>query len=165
MLHIEIQQPQPFDLVGQEILIAGNATGFEAYLSIYVSEGHDEYTAAAQAGSAEMRQFQASIMIPESHSFKLSRLFVRVADDSGGEDGMEPPAVIVPVLFGPMILPGYTGYWQHKVVSGETLSALAKTYFDGDASKWRVIQEANQHLVPDADRIFPGQVLRIPRSF
>ncbi|CAK8713827.1 Immunoglobulin-like domain of spore germination [Candidatus Electronema halotolerans] len=79
-MHIEIQQPQPFDLVGQEILIAGNAAGFE---------GHDEYRAAARVGAAELRQFQASITIPENHSFKLSRLFVRAADDSGGEEGMK----------------------------------------------------------------------------
>jgi hypothetical protein len=37
--------------------------------------------------------------------------------------------VIVPVLFGPVILPGYTGYWEHKVVSGETLSSIAKELF------------------------------------
>jgi nucleoid-associated protein YgaU len=164
-MHIEIQQPQPFDLVDKEILISGNAAGFEGHLSIYVSEGHDEYTAAAKAGSMGMRQFQASITIPDNHSFKLSRLFVRVADDSGGEEGVEPPAVIIPVLFGPMILPGYTLYWEHKVVSGETLSAIARQYFEGDSSKWRVIQEANQHIVPDANMIFPGQVLRIPRIF
>ncbi|MCI5221616.1 MAG: hypothetical protein D3924_02770 [Candidatus Electrothrix sp. AR4] len=27
------------------------------------------------------------------------------------------------------------------------------------------MQEANQHLMSDADKIFPGQVLRIPRNF
>ncbi|RWX47059.1 Immunoglobulin-like domain of spore germination [Candidatus Electrothrix marina] len=86
-MHIEIQQPRPFDLVNKEILIAGNAAGFEGHLSIYVSEGHDEYSAAAKAGPMRMRQFQASITIPDTHSFKLSRLFARVADDSGGEDG------------------------------------------------------------------------------
>ncbi len=164
-MHIEIQQPQPFDLMDKEILIAGNAAGFEGHLSIYVSEGHDEYTAAAKAGPMGMRQFQASITIPDTHSFKLSRLFVRVADDSGGEEGVESPSVTIPVLFGPMILPGYTGYWEHKIASGETLSAIAQQYFEGDASKWRVIQEANQHVVLDADKIFPGQVLRIPRNF
>jgi len=164
-MHIQIQQPQPFDLVDKKILISGNAAGFEGHLSIYVSEGHDEYTAAAKVGSMGMRQFQASITIPDTHSFKLSRLFVRVADDSGGEEGMEPPTVIIPVLFGPMVLPGYTLYWEHKVASGDTLSAIARQYFEGDSSKWRVIQEANQHIVPDADKIFPGQVLRIPRGF
>ena len=41
---LDIQQPQPFDLVGSTILIAGNATAFEGTLSIHVSEGHDEYS-------------------------------------------------------------------------------------------------------------------------
>ena len=34
---LDIQQPQPFDLVGSKILIAGNATAFEGTLSIRVS--------------------------------------------------------------------------------------------------------------------------------
>ena len=58
---------------------------------------------------------------------KLNRLFVSLADDSGGEDGVPPPMVTVPVLYGPMILPGYLGYFEHTVVSGDTLSALAET--------------------------------------
>lgn len=163
-MNITIQQPQPFDLVGSTILIAGNAVGFEGHLSLYVSEGHGEYSAAARVGSTAIRQFQASITVPHNHAFKLSRLFIRIVDDSGGEDGMEPPALTIPVLFGPMILPGYAGYWEHPVVSGETLSTLARRYFDDDVSKWRVIQQANQHVVTDADVIFPGQVLRIPRN-
>lgn len=161
-MNIEILQPKPFDLVGSRVLIAGNAVGFEGHLTIKVSEGHDEVTAAATAGSLSIRQFQAAVDIPSDAAFKLSRLFVTVTDDSAG--GPNPPTVTVPVLYGPMILPGYVGYWEHMVVSGETLSALANRYYE-DSSKYPVIQAANQHVVADPNLIFPGQILRIPRDF
>ena len=111
-----------------------------------------------------IRQFQASIPIPADTPFTLDRVFVQVSDDSGGEDGVAPPTVVVPVLFGPRILPGYSGYWLHTVVAGDTLSALSTQYF-GDTSKVGVIQRANQHIVPDPNLILVGQELRIPRAF
>lgn len=162
-MNIHIQQPQPFDLVGSEILIAGNAVAFEGQASIKVTEGHDEVTGLATVGSLSIRQFQASITIPATAAFQLNRLFVTVTDDGGGGEGPIPTAT-VPVLFGPMILPGYMGYWEHEVVSGDTLSALARRYYE-DASAWQPIFQANQHMVSDPDLIFPGQVLRIPRDF
>jgi nucleoid-associated protein YgaU len=164
MMNIEVQQPQPFDLVGSKILIAGNAVGFESHLSITVTEGHDQVVGAAHAGSTSIRQFQAEIDIPADVAFTLNRLFVTIADDSGGEEGAPIPMVTVPVLYGPMILDDYAGYWEHEVVSGDTLSALALRYY-GDAAEYPVIHQANQHIVSDPDLIFPGQVLRIPRAF
>ena len=162
-MNIDIQQPRPFDLVGSKILIAGNAVGFESHLTIRVSDGHDEVVGAATAGSTSIRQFQASIDIPGDVAFTLTRLFVTVTDDSGGGEG-PIPTVTLPVLYGPMILPGYTGYWLHEVVAGDTLTSLAQHYFDG-SSNWQPIQQANQHLVSDPNLIFPGQLLRIPRNF
>ena len=49
----------------------------------------------------------------------------------------------------------------HTVVSGESLSLIAKKYY-GDASKYPKIFEANQPELTDPDKIYPGQVLRIP---
>jgi len=143
-------------------MIAGNAVGFEGSLSINVSEGHGEVTGVASAGSTSIRQFQASIDIPDPAPFTLNRLFVTLADDSGGGEG-PIPTVTVPVLYGPMILSGYLGYWEHEVVSGDTLSALANHYY-GNSLEWTPIREANQHIVPNPDVIFPGQILRIPRN-
>ncbi len=161
-MNIDIQQPQPFDLVSNEILIAGNAVGFEAHLTITVSDGHDEIIGAATVGGTSIRQFQASISIPDSAAFTLNRLFVTLTDDSGGGEGTIP-TVTVPVLYGPMILPGYLGYFEHEVVPGDTLSAIAQHYFDGSGD-WAPIQQANQHIVSNPNLIFPGQILRIPRN-
>ena len=49
----------------------------------------------------------------------------------------------------------------HRVVSGDTLSKIAKQYY-GDVSKYPEIFEANQPMLKDPDKIYPGQVLRIP---
>lgn len=51
----------------------------------------------------------------------------------------------------------------YTVQSGDTLSKIAKEHY-GDASKYPRIFEANRPLLEDPDKIYPGQVLRIPRS-
>ncbi|EKF56690.1 hypothetical protein I215_00710 [Galbibacter marinus] len=49
----------------------------------------------------------------------------------------------------------------HTVVSGDTLSKIAKKYY-GNAMKYPEIFEANKPMLSDPDKIYPGQVLRIP---
>ncbi len=49
----------------------------------------------------------------------------------------------------------------HTVKSGDTLSKIAKTVY-GDAMKYPMIFEANKPMLKHPDKIYPGQVLRIP---
>ena len=49
----------------------------------------------------------------------------------------------------------------HTVASGDTLGKIAKTYY-GNAMKYPVIFEANKPMLTHPDKIYPGQVLRIP---
>lgn len=49
----------------------------------------------------------------------------------------------------------------HPVVSGDTLSKIAKTYY-GDSNKYNTIFEANKPMLSHPDKIYVGQVLRIP---
>jgi nucleoid-associated protein YgaU len=49
----------------------------------------------------------------------------------------------------------------HTVVSGDTLSKIAKKFY-GDANKYPVIFEANTPMLKHPDKIYPGQLLRIP---
>ena len=49
----------------------------------------------------------------------------------------------------------------YTVVSGDTLSKIAKEHY-GDAMKYPTIFEANRPMLEHPDRIYPGQVLRIP---
>jgi nucleoid-associated protein YgaU len=49
----------------------------------------------------------------------------------------------------------------YTVVSGDTLSKISKQYY-GDANKYMTIFEANKPMLSHPDKIYPGQVLRIP---
>jgi len=49
----------------------------------------------------------------------------------------------------------------HTVVKGDTLGKIAKSYY-GNAMKYPVIFEANKPMLTDPNKIYPGQVLRIP---
>ena len=49
----------------------------------------------------------------------------------------------------------------YTVKKGDTLSAIAKTQY-GNANKYPVIFEANKPMLSHPDKIYPGQVLRIP---
>ena len=49
----------------------------------------------------------------------------------------------------------------YTVVSGDTLGRIAKQLY-GRSSKYPVIFEANRPMLEDPDKIYPGQVLRIP---
>jgi len=49
----------------------------------------------------------------------------------------------------------------HTVERGDTLSAIAKKHY-GKASAYMKIFEANKPMLSDPDKIYPGQMLRIP---
>lgn len=49
----------------------------------------------------------------------------------------------------------------YTVVKGDSLSKIAKAQY-GDAKKYPVIFEANKPMLTDPDKIYPGQVLRVP---
>jgi nucleoid-associated protein YgaU len=49
----------------------------------------------------------------------------------------------------------------HTVVKGDNLSKIAKAFY-GDANKYPLIFEATRPMLADPDKIYPGQVLRIP---
>ncbi len=49
----------------------------------------------------------------------------------------------------------------HTVEAGDNLSAIAQKYL-GKASRYPEIFEANKPMLKDPDKIYPGQMLRIP---
>src|SRR5918994_1003488 len=106
----EIQQPKPFDLVGNPILVGGIGSGFEATLQYRVHDGHDERTGhfTVGGGTGEHGQFQLAVDVSGA-AFQLDRPFVEVFEESAA-DGSEINKVIVPVIFGPRIVPGYIGF-------------------------------------------------------
>jgi nucleoid-associated protein YgaU len=51
----------------------------------------------------------------------------------------------------------------YTVKAGDTLSKIAKQYY-GNANKYPTIFEANRPMLQNPDKIYPGQVLRIPAA-
>jgi nucleoid-associated protein YgaU len=49
----------------------------------------------------------------------------------------------------------------YTVVSGDTLSKISKQYY-GNANQYMKIFEANKPMLTHPDKIYPGQMLRIP---
>ncbi len=49
----------------------------------------------------------------------------------------------------------------YEVKPGDSLSKISKKYY-GSYNKYMVIFEANKPMLKDPDKIYPGQVLRIP---
>lgn len=54
------------------------------------------------------------------------------------------------------------GTQYYVIKSGDTLSAIAKQFY-GDANKYPAIFDANREVIKDANLIFPGQKIRIPK--
>lgn len=75
----------------------------------------------------------------------------RAAAPAAGESAPEP---------GPDEAPMSQFY---TVRSGDTLSKIAREFY-GSAGKYPLIFEANRPMLSDPDRIYPGQVLRIPKQ-
>ncbi len=49
----------------------------------------------------------------------------------------------------------------YTVQSGDSLSKISKTHY-GDPMKYNLIFEANKPMLEHPDKIYPGQVLRVP---
>lgn len=81
---------------------------------------------------------------------------------SGGVSSTER-AIGAGAMSGGMASAGGEG-WQSRtytVKSGDTLSKISKEMY-GEANKYHQIFEANKPMLKDPDKIYPGQVLRIP---
>ena len=49
----------------------------------------------------------------------------------------------------------------YEIVSGDTLGGIAKRFY-GKASLYTRIHEANKEMIPDPNKIYPGQKIQIP---
>lgn len=157
---IKVLQPEPFDLVEQRLQISGVGSGFEATIGLRVRDGDDRELArtfVTAGGTGVLANFQAAIDLPVVPS--TANGFVEVFD-AGGAD-VPANMVVVPVVFGEHLVPGYYGFALRTVVQGDNLSALAQEAY-GDASKYLRIFNANRNQLSDPNRIYAGRQLRVP---
>lgn len=162
-MSIEIQQPQPHDIVGDTVMVAGTAGGaFEANFNYRVTEGHDEVTGYFMAGDGigGHGQFQITADLSAA-AFTLHTAFVEVFHVSA-RDGSELDTQVVPIILGGLIVPGYDTYLEHVVSSGETLWGIAQTHY-GNGSLHHRLLHANPGITnPNLIRV--GDVIRVPRA-
>ena len=74
---------------------------------------------------------------------------------AGNVEGV--PKVVAEVESPP--IPESVQYYEIK--KGDTLWAIANEHY-GSGAKYKMIVEANKEVIKDADKIFPGQKIRIP---
>lgn len=162
-MSIYVQQPQPYDIVSNTIQIAGVAGGaFEASFNYRVSEGHDEVEGHFMAGDGTggHGQFQTIAKVSKA-AFKHVVAYVEVFHTSA-KDGSAQDLVVVPVILGARIVPGYTGYLEHVVKSGETLWNIAKKHY-GNGNLYHRLLTANP-AITNPNTIHAGDVIRVPNA-
>jgi nucleoid-associated protein YgaU len=77
---------------------------------------------------------------------------------SAASPASDASAAAAPAAVAPEATEASTFY---TVQSGDTLGKIAAAHY-GNAGKYTVIFEANQPMLSDPDKIYPGQSLRIP---
>jgi hypothetical protein len=159
---ISVRQPRAHDIVDDPVEVAGVGTGFEGTLQARVRNHAGDEIAQRhfQAGGTGIwGNFFFRIDVPGVPAHARGTLEVY---EVSAEDGSEVEKRVIPIVFGRALIDPYTGFAVHTVEPGDTLSAIADTFY-GDASKFRIIFAANRNQLDDPDVIVPGQVLRIPQ--
>ena len=143
--------------------VCGVGTGFEGVISARVRDGRGEElkrVSISAGGTGIWGNFNARVDLPGVP--ETARGTLEVFEESSGGGGGERNKVVVPIVFGEKLVPGYVGFAQYTVGAGDTLSGIAQQFY-GEPDKFRTIFQANRHEIDDPDSIFPGQVLRIPQ--
>ncbi len=92
----------------------------------------------------------------------LTSAVASMAHLPAGAAGTEAAETAVHAAAPQPVQQGPGGSTFYTVQKGDTLSAIAKRQY-GDANAYMAIFEANRPMLDHPDRIYPGQVLRIPQ--
>jgi nucleoid-associated protein YgaU len=157
---IVVRQPQAHDIVDDPIKICGIASVFEANLQVRVRDqkGVEIARKFFTAGGMSWANFQITMpinIIPKTTSGTLEVF------ENSAADGSEIKKVIVPIIFGRALVDPYFGFSQYQVKRGDTLSSIAKQFYDNSSFYPRIF-EANRDVLSSPENISPGQILRIP---
>jgi nucleoid-associated protein YgaU len=159
---ISVRHPRPHDLVDDPVEIAGVGTGFEGTLQARLRNHAGAEIAQRHfnaGGTGIWGNFFFRIDVPSVPSRPRGTLEVF---EISAEDGTEINKRVIPIVYGRALVDPFHGFTVHTVEPGDTLSAIADTFY-GDPDKFRIIFAANRNQLDDPDEIVPGQVLRIPQ--
>ncbi|MEM8813545.1 MAG: peptidoglycan-binding protein LysM [Pseudomonadota bacterium] len=90
------------------------------------------------SGTAPTQEAREKLILAAGNLEGISKVEEEIATDSGGAEAT-----------------------YHTVEKGDTLWAIAEKHY-GNGSKYNGIFEANKPMLTHPDKIYPGQVLRIP---
>jgi nucleoid-associated protein YgaU len=147
-------------------------------LSIFTGKGASIFKKeAAAAPTPEVEPLRASALLAhvKALGLKYNNLTVKTSGDTvtiegevASQEDAEKIALAVGNVEGVKVVddrlkvatpaPSAT---YHTVEKGDTLSKIAQAVY-GDMMKYPIIFEANKPMLTDPDKIYPGQVLRIP---
>jgi nucleoid-associated protein YgaU len=159
---ISVRHPRAHDIVDDPVEVAGVGTGFEGTLQARLRNAAGNEIALksfAAGGTGIWGNFFFRIDVPGVPNRARGTLEVF---ESSAEDGSEINKRVIPIVFGRALIDPFHGFAVHTVVPGDTLSAIADTFY-GDPSKFDIIFAANRDQLTDPDVILPGQQLRIPQ--
>jgi nucleoid-associated protein YgaU len=159
---ITVRQPETYDIVDDPVAVCGIGTGFEGTFAARVrdAQGHQLGQVTIHAGGSGIWG-NFHVTIPLSGVPATPQGMLEVFEVSAA-DGRDINKVTVLVTFGRALLDPYHGFLQHTVAQGQTLSSIANQYY-GNPNLWPRLFEANRNSILDANRIFIGQVLRVPQ--
>jgi hypothetical protein len=158
---IEVRQPREHDVVGRRFALAGFGTGFEATVTwrLLGDDGSilGEGPVQGVGSNGVIEDFAQDVLLPGAVDARGAHVVLQVFGDDAS--GVNPPGTDlneVPVT----LFTGLQGWRLYEVVPGDTLSAIARE--QGQDTRVGDLFEANRDQLVDPDRIFPGQVLRVP---
>jgi nucleoid-associated protein YgaU len=112
---------------------------------------------------------------PPTYTVQLGDSLFRIAESQLGDSSRWPEIFLLNrstishrdlIAVGQVLLlpdePADPPWRLYEVRAGDTLSEIAEAEL-GDSSRWPEIHDLNRNIVPNPDRIFPGQVLILPR--
>lgn len=159
---IIVRQPEPFDVVDNSVAVCGIGTAFEGRFTARLRDADGEQLQQVfieAGGTGIWGNFQVELGLPAIPSTAQGTVEVF---ESSARDGTEVNKVVVPVVFGRVLIEPYHGFVQHSVIPGDSLSSIAGQFY-GDEDQWHRIFEANRHQIINPDRVFVGQLLRVPQ--
>jgi nucleoid-associated protein YgaU len=160
--NISVRHPRPHDIVDDPVEVAGVGTGFEGTLQARLRNAAGDEIAQRhfQAGGTGIwGNFFFRIDVPGVPARARGTLEVF---ESSAKDGSEIFKRVIPIVFGRALIDPFHGFTVHTVAPGDTLSAIADTFY-GDPAKSQIIFAANRDQLTDPDVIVAGQALRIPQ--
>lgn len=157
---IEVRQPRQDDLVGNEFVIAGFGTGFEAVVLWHVLDGNGQPIGDGNiqgAGSmGVIRDFGNTVALGNTPARGEHVTLQVFGDDPSGIHPPGPDLNIVRVT----LFTSLQGFKLYEVKSGDNLTKIAQQ--EGQNTTVNDIFEANRDRITNPNVIFAGQVFRIP---